>query len=223
MSTDETKDVLRRAEETLMTAEFGLTDLSSKDKRRRMVGLRNVIVFGRSVTFVLQNLRGKEARFDAWYEPIVEQMKSDPVFRYFLNARNKLEKQGRLNTTTAASITSFSSSDIEKFGPRPPGTVGFFIGDQLGGSGWEVELPSGETVKYYVELPSEIGSVEQTFSDLDDDLYRPIQGKTVDELCSEYIRKLSAVLDSARSEFLYEPPAQWVGKKRLPSYLRIVK
>jgi hypothetical protein len=30
------------------------------------------------------------------------------------------------------------------------------MGDQLGGSGWEVELPDGSTEKYYVKLPDHL-------------------------------------------------------------------
>ncbi|TOC21281.1 hypothetical protein CGJ88_25700, partial [Vibrio parahaemolyticus] len=65
------REVLVRTEQTLETAKHGFDDLVSSNKTRRFTGLRNLIVFGRSVTFVLQNLRtavGKE-RFDAWYEP----------------------------------------------------------------------------------------------------------------------------------------------------------
>jgi hypothetical protein len=56
----------------------------------------------------------------------------------------------------------------------------FFIGDQVGGSGWEVELPDGLTKKFYVQLPEDVrlttklhlgkavetGPEDQTASDL---------------------------------------------------------
>ena len=73
------EQVLQRTEDTLATAKHGYQDLISGERSRRFSGLRNLIVFGRSVTFVLQNLRssvGKE-RFDSWYEPQQEMMKSD--------------------------------------------------------------------------------------------------------------------------------------------------
>ena len=53
----EIEAVLNRVEETLQTAMHGLDDLLAVQCDRRMSGLRNLIVFGRSVTFVLQNLR----------------------------------------------------------------------------------------------------------------------------------------------------------------------
>ena len=40
----------------------------------------------------------------------------------------------------------------------PEGANGFFIGDNLGGSGWEVYLPDGSTEKYYVAMLDEIQS-----------------------------------------------------------------
>jgi len=44
------------------------------------------------------------------------------------------------------------------FGPQPPGATSFFIGDELGGTGWEVSQPDGSTEKYYIDLPEEIGT-----------------------------------------------------------------
>ncbi|MDG1861966.1 MAG: hypothetical protein P8J02_01905 [Yoonia sp.] len=219
----ETNAILTRAEDILMTAEYGLTDLNGENILRRKVGLRNLIVFGRSFTFVLQNLRGKEPSFDDWYKSVQDKMRADPVFSFFLNARNILEKQGRLNTSISVNINNFSTSDLQRFEPKPEGAKSFFMGDQLDGSGWIVELPDGSEIKYYVELPSAIGVVEQHFSDIDEVKFPSLAGKNVNELSSEYLRKLSGILDDARAVFLSETPAQWVGKQRLPSYLRVVK
>ncbi|MBU2865739.1 hypothetical protein [Pacificibacter marinus] len=223
MAHHETKAILKRAEEVLMTAELGLTDLNAKDKQRRNVGLRNIIVFGRSVTFVLQNLRNKEPDFDNWYYEIQAGMKNDPVFKYFLQARNNLEKQGKVSISTSAQIHNFSSKDLSRMGPRPPSADGFFIGDQMGGSGWTSKLPDGTELKYYVDLPEDIGNVTQHFSDLENEIFKPIRGKSVDELSDDYIKKLSKILDLAKQHFLSEPPTQWVKGKRLPSYIKVIK
>jgi len=60
MSADqvEIEAILRRVQETLETAKHGLADLLDPARGRRNTGLRNLITFGRSVTFVIQNLRG---------------------------------------------------------------------------------------------------------------------------------------------------------------------
>jgi hypothetical protein len=143
--------------------------------------------------------------------------------RYFVDARNNLEKQGRVPVSTQAHIRSFSSGDISKFGPPPAGATGFFIADQLGGSGWEVELPDGSKQKYYVELPTEVAEVTQHFVGLPEALDLELRGKPVDELCELYLARLDTLLDQARQEFLGADPRQRQGGRVLPSYLRVVK
>lgn len=216
--------VLRRVEETLITARHGLDDLIGSNRNRRMSGLRNLIVFGRSVTWVLQNLKTPVGpAFEAWYSERQKEMQADPLMRYFVSARNNLEKQGRLSVSSKAHIHAFSTADISKFGPRPPGAIGFFIGDQLGGSGWEVELPDGSRQKYYVEMPTEIAEVTQHFADLPEALDPELKGKPIEELCELYLSRLDALLDQARAEFLNEGARQRYGGRVLPPYLRVVK
>jgi len=217
------EQILQRTEDTLTTAKHGYEDLVSVDRTRRFTGLRNLIVFGRSVTFVLQNLRstvGKK-RFDDWYEPQQELMKSDLVLKYFVKLRNDLEKQGKLPVSTSAHLKHFSTDILDKY-QKPPGTVGFFIGDQLGGSGFEIELLDGSKEKYYVELPSDAVSVTQHFHEIpvpDDD---ELKGKTIEELSGYFISKLESLLNEAREEFLGHQ-VKIINGKRLPTYLRVVK
>ena len=221
MSTIE--QILQRTEDTLSTAKHGYQDLVSGDKARRFTGLRNLIVFGRSVTFVLQNLRstvGKE-RFDTWYEPEQELMKADPVLKYFVKLRNDLEKQGKLPVSTSVNINNFSSSSLDKY-KKPPGTVGFFIGDQMGGSGFEIELPDGSKEKYYVELPTDVASVSQHFNEFPAPEDDELKNKTIEELSGYFISKLESLLNNAREEFIGHQ-VKTVNGKRLPTYLRVVK
>ncbi len=189
-----------------------------------MSGLRNLIAFGRSVTFVLQNLRSVvdgEFDFDAWYEPHQQSLRNDPLMRYFVEARNELEKQGKLCVSTSAHIRSFSSGDIAKFGRPPVGATSFFIGDQLGGSGWEVELADGSKEKYYVELPVSIVEVKQHFSNLPEAMVPELKGATVEDLSQRYIERLTALVIDARKHFLGVSPPQELRQR--PSHLRLVK
>lgn len=216
-------EVLVRTEQTLETAKHGFDDLVSKNKVRRFTGLRNLIVFGRSVTFVLQNLKsvvGKD-RFDSWYEPHQESMKQDVVMKYFVKLRNELEKQGRLPVSSSARIHNFSSDMISKY-KQPPGTVGFFIGDQLGGSGFEVELPDGSKEKYYVEIPSSVAEVTQHFNELPVPDDNELKAQTIEQLSEYFLNTLEALLDNARKEFL-EQETQTVNGRRLPPFIRVVK
>ena len=215
--------VIVKAEETLQTARYGFEDLTCGNRQRRFSGIRNLEVFGRSVTFVLQNLKTPvgEAAFDERYGPIQEQKKGDVLMRYFVTLRNEILKQGKLPVSTSASI-SMNSNDMAKLGTPPPGAKSFFIGDQAGASGWEIELPDGSKEKYYVEIPESMAKVQQHFSEHpvpDDD---ELKKKSIEELCKYYLEKLEAVLDSARKSFL-GTTTEKVGGQRLPPYLRVVK
>ncbi len=217
------QEVFARVHDTLDTARRGLEDLLDPTRHRRMSGLRNLIVFGRSVTFVLQNLRTvvPAGNFDTWYEPQQQSLKADPLMRYFVDARNELEKQGRLSVATSTQIHSFSTDDVKKFGRPPVGAKGFFIGDQLGGTGWEVELKDGSTEKYYVDLPASIGEVSQHFANLPDSIPPELMGATVEDLAKMYIGRLADLVSAAKAHFLGAPPART--PRQMPSYLRLVK
>ena len=82
-----TSGILQRTEETLYTAMLGLKALESSDPRERMAGLRNLIVFGRAVTNVLQNLRSVEPEFESWYSSYGSEMSVDPLMRFFYTLR----------------------------------------------------------------------------------------------------------------------------------------
>ncbi|WLG31936.1 hypothetical protein PSH85_16365 [Pseudomonas simiae] len=217
MDIESTVLAIKRAEQVLDTAYFGLKVLRAGDPSERSAGLRNVLVFGRSVTFVIQNLKSivGEARFDGWYSPLQDQMRTDPLMRYFVEARNNLEKQGRLDVAVSASINSFSGSDFAKLEKPPFESTSFFMGDQNGGSGWELDLGGGESIKYYISIPKSIGEVRQVFHGLPENIPPELRDLSVDELCGIYLGKLTDLLKAAKKEFL-------PGPKERP-YLRLVK
>lgn len=218
------EEIIQKAEETLKTARFGYEDLISRNRARRYSGLRNLIVFGRSVTFVLQNLKtplGGEA-FDRWYSPIQDSLKANPIMKYFVDLRNEILKQGKTPATHISANASFSSSDLSKLGTPPPGASGFFIGDQTGGSGWVVQLPDGSEVHYYIDIPESIAKVTQHFADLPVPEDHELRHKSIEDLCDYYLVELEKLIDSARKEFLNQE-VQKVGKIRLPPNWRVIK
>ncbi|MGS0825627.1 hypothetical protein ACVBIO_07445 [Shewanella sp. 0m-8] len=217
-----TEDIIRRAEEILATAKLGYEDWSSTNKTRKFSGLRNLIVFGRSVTFVIQNLKSSENNFEEWYLEIQNELKQDPLMKYFVDVRNNILKQGKMEVSTTAHLSNFSPSDIHKFGTPPPGATSFFIGDDIGGSGWLISLPDGSEEKYYMDLPRSIGEVKQSFSDLPEVIDDELKRKSIDELCLLYLMKLESILDRARKEFLNNE-VQVINGRRLPPFLRVVK
>lgn len=150
-----TAEVLQRAQDTLHTAQLGLAGLQSADPRTRMAGVRNLIVFGRAVTNVLQNLRSTESTFDEWYRPQVEAMESEPLMKYLYKLRSEILKEGSIPVTSSVLLNGNPMELMRRF-KAPAGAKGFFIGDPIGGSGWEVETEAGTLEKFYVEPPPDL-------------------------------------------------------------------
>ena len=155
-------EVLHYVGENLELVELGVADLLGDDPARRLAGFRNVAVYGHATTQTLQNLRSVDSEaFNAWYEPLRSEMRDDPLMKFFWDLRSQILKEGRTGTLT-------NVHQIDYFGPEnqaalkpilahpPPGARGFFIGDQLGGNGWEIVQPDGTISKYYVQLPPEV-------------------------------------------------------------------
>ncbi|MFT3743784.1 MAG: hypothetical protein QM785_05760 [Pyrinomonadaceae bacterium] len=199
----EIREILKNAQETLATAHAGVVQARSTDPLARRVGIRNAIVFGRSVTFVLQNLRSKDDRFDKWYKPWQEKMKENPAFQYLKELRNAIEKQGKLQTSATMNVTNLDMGLLMTVvGPtRPPEASSFFLGDSLGGCGWTVELPSGEVEKFYLQLPRAKNlnvAFDVQFGDAPD----AIKQKSAVTVCAEYVSFLNEVLQDAKDFFL---------------------
>lgn len=208
---------LKRAQEVLDTAFFGLRALKKSDPENKSAGLRNVLVFGRSVTFVIQNLRSivGDGKFDLWYEPKREQMRADPLMKYFVEARNNLEKQGRLDVTTRGMIREFNGQSMAQLERPPFAASSFFMGDETGCSGWEMDLGGGEKIKYYISIPQSVGEFQQVFHGLPENIPEELRKMSVVELCEIYLVRLQELMDDARREFMPNP-------KERP-YLRVVK
>lgn len=73
------RQILDETEELLRTAQFGLRTCALAQSERARTGLRNSVVFGRMVTFALQNLRSVSPDFEAWYAEKQDAMKTDPL------------------------------------------------------------------------------------------------------------------------------------------------
>ncbi len=197
-----TVEILSNAKQTLATANLGLQLMGTGTPDQRMAGLRNLVVFGRAVTNVLQNLRSTEPTFDQWYAPVVAEMRADPLLKYFYDLRSKILKQGSTSTTVHVHINTFSSRDITRFGNPPPGAAAFFIGDPLGGTGWEVPQPDGTAERYYVELPGDIGSVQVHLADAPSThLGLPLPDSNVERLSELYLDYLEGLLAKAVARF----------------------
>ncbi len=77
-----------RAGSMLRMVQQGFRDMHESDHDRILFGFLGIVVFGRSMTFAMQNLRGyDQVAFDNWYTPWQSEMKGDPLMRYFNDLR----------------------------------------------------------------------------------------------------------------------------------------
>lgn len=196
-----TRTILKEAEDTLFTAQLGLELLKGKEPKARIAGLRNLVVFGRAVTNVLQNLRSTVGEsFDEWYQPKVEEMANDQVLKYFYKLRSKILKQGTVNTFSSMSLSGNLMALMQKY-QAPPGAKDFFMGDNLGGCGWEVEIDEGVTEKYYVDVPENIEGLDMKIDVHLLDAPAELNEHNIQELGEHYLGYLSELVEEAKRVF----------------------
>jgi len=177
-----------------------MTHLEGDDPRARIAGLRNIVVFGRAVTNVLQNLRSTESGFDAWYQPHVDAMKVDPLLKYFYDLRSQILKQGSVATSSSVTFSGDPMEILKRF-KAPPRAKGFFIGDRIGGSGWEVETADGTTERYYVTIPGDIPGVKLDINIHLVGLPKEFERVAAPEVSGAFLDRLAAIVADARKTF----------------------
>jgi hypothetical protein len=146
--------IVANTREMLAMAEHGYAEAIGADPRRRRPGLMNLFTYGRSVTLAMQTMKHTDPDFDAWYA----QAAQDPLMNYFNKIRTDVTHEGELatsNYTVIGEHGEVNMGDLMRTMMRdaPPNTAGVFLGDNLGGNGWMVEMPDGTTEKVYFDLP----------------------------------------------------------------------
>jgi hypothetical protein len=199
-------DVLNKTRETLAQTQLGLADfLNKKAPQRRQAGLHNVIVFGRSVTLVLQNMRTiDESGFNEWYTPFQKEMADDDLLKFFKDLRNEVLKEGPHAVGGAMTVGYVDSNMVNQLMQHaPPGTKGVFFGDQWGGNGFTVELPDGTEQKFYFDLPGVLINHQVLFrGDLPKrHLGQPLNDPSAETLCTLYVGYLSNLVAAAQTHF----------------------
>lgn len=155
---------LQRTREVLDTAFQGYFILKDQPSRRT-AGFRNVIVFGSAVRKVLEELPSDGGEFDKWYKPIRKEFRASVLMKLFGELLIEIRKRDAAGVNSNARVVGFNyPADIPKLGKRPTYARELFMGDELGGVGWEVEMMPGVIEKYYAILPAAYGSVEEFLS-----------------------------------------------------------
>jgi hypothetical protein len=73
------------------------------------ISINNAIQTLRTITFVLQKCSSSLVGFENWYSPWRQRMKEDEILRWLVEARNKIVKQGDLETYSRARATVVES------------------------------------------------------------------------------------------------------------------
>ena len=190
--------------ETVGMAALGVEDYTrGSTSARRLAGIWNVVVWGRAVTNVLQRIRGFDPQgFDAWYAPRRAALEDSPDFKYLYELRSEILKEGLpIATTGSAQIRRLDTADLARI-PRPANATSFFIGDRLGGSGWELELPDGTKERWYVELPSSVAATTWAqFAAATSRKSLPPPTAPIERVLTDYVSHLRSLVSEAEAEF----------------------
>jgi hypothetical protein len=159
-----TKHFLQHARDALDAAFQGYFVVKDQPTRR-MAGFRNVIVFAEIVREALENLPGDGGEFDKWYKPVRKEFRASTVTRLFAELYAEIRKREAAGVDSKARVVGFNyPADVPKLGKRPAHARELFMGDELGGVGWAVEVLPGVVEKYYAILPAAYGTVEEFLS-----------------------------------------------------------
>lgn len=145
----EVEEILDRTERMLKASYTGVKLYSSSEGDQKIIGLYNAATFGRSVTLVLQNLRGKVEGFDEWYDQHIETLKEDPVCKEMVQVRNRILKEGD------PGLGRYVGGPVDQddlFSEAPPWADGVFLSDQFGGNGFYILHPDGSKEKFYYDF-----------------------------------------------------------------------
>jgi hypothetical protein len=146
--------IIESAEELLRSARRHAADYDTQGDRK-ITGLYASISSGRSVTWALQNLRSVVDDFDEWYVPLQEEMRADPLARWFVELRNQIEKRGELQIEAIeGGFQGVSTGTIHAHHTPPEGATASVV-DRYGRFYWIVERPSG--IEEHVYLDNVVG------------------------------------------------------------------
>lgn len=194
---DSVESKLNNIKEAIRELEYEFNLYKNSNNHNKIVHMKNFITRGRSVTFIIQNLKSvvEVETFNNWYIPWQNKMKQNEILKVLVTMRNEIEKQGKIETSVGVYIEKLDSNDIDLSNP-PSNAVSYFIGDQIGGSGWEIELEDGCKEKIYVDLPGGINvDINLNISELESTAQKlGINGTTQDilEYYLEFLKEISS-------------------------------
>lgn len=195
---ESTFHILNKVDITLQHAENGyqLVVLGMTSQ-----GMKDLIVYGRSVTFVLQNLRKTEPDFDVWYQPFYKEMESDEMMKFFNKLRSKILKEGEVPVTIEMGFPAIDIKEIKKQHPKPENATRLVIGSNNSGSYWEIKNPDGSLEKRRIDVSFQPILIQRFKNGPKEHLGENIEGETVEQMAKRYLKYLRNVVSEAHRRF----------------------
>jgi hypothetical protein len=192
-------------------------------QHRKIIG--QIIIDGRAITNIIQNLRGKEPNFNEWYQPYVNEMQNDELLRFLYKVRSAILKEGddyidsiggRLDSRRHYISISDKGVEIQmrlpnghfrhELIPKPKNAKYAFLHDSEGGCGWVVENEDGTEFKHYVQVPGDMYLATFKFRAAPSShRSKNIKNLRAEEMCKLYISYLRDMVHDALNRF-EEPP-----------------
>ncbi len=206
---DKVRLALMRSKKTLAECKVAMHLFEKRDESARTLAAKTIIILGRSVTFALQGMSKVEPRFYTWYAPYQQEMKNDPLFRFFKNKRN-----GIVHETEDIDLSYLST--VTLWDPAP-GAIDAVIND--GSFIQSVQMDFIENRRYAIVITPDGRREERDVRMRSDKpwwenaevrsyfLDAPIEFSTltVIDSCVRYLEYLEAMINDAEKTFGKEP------------------
>lgn len=174
-------------------AQRGWEDYLARGDRAN-AGLITAVTTSRSVSTILQNMKGMVDGFADWWADAVRVLDT-PESRWVVNTRNLIEKQGTLGGNVTSVMRGHIDSELVRLMSRnaPRGTRSTFFGDSLGRSGWIVQLDDGSVTQVYFQVPTEV---------VDAWLEAPsVGGRALEDFFPQYLDTLRDLINATELRF----------------------
>ena len=200
-NTQKAQRIFDTVEELLRSAEYGLDDMLRSSSPRALHGLKTLIVFGRAVTNVLDNLKSIWPGYHRWSQKFKGEMEADPLMKYFYKLRSVILKKASHQIGVIFEVKEVDlPGDLLGIGSPPSNALGAFIGGS--GLGWVLKNPDGSLERHYVDLPPERVSMSLVLPDPPScHLGENISDTSAANLARKYLDYLKSMVESAKNQF----------------------
>jgi len=163
-------------------------------------GMYDLVIHGRSITNILQTLRGTEPDFDSWYIPFREEMAKDELMKFFYKLRSMMLKEG---ISPVHVEHSFVQADVEKLfshsRKRPPNTIRVVIGSNE--SYCEVRKDDGSIEKVPIKDKMPVRFTQRFHNAPRTHMGEDIEGESALQMAERYVKYLRFLVSEAHRRF----------------------